>query len=128
MWRSYLLDIAILHYNDSVCHCHGFCLVVCYINRSSPCLTVNLCNFRAHRHSLLGIQIGKRLVHQENIYLSDNRTPNGNSLPLSAGKRTRLSVQIISKPKNLRSICYLSVDYIFIHTLKRKAKCKVVIN
>ena len=48
-----------------------------------------------HRHAELGVQVGQRLVHQERLRLADDRAAHGHALPLAAGQRGRLALEVL---------------------------------
>ena len=57
IWCSHLLYVTFLHDYDSVCHGHGFRLVMGYIDGGGTCLTVDVSNLTSHGDSLLGVQV-----------------------------------------------------------------------
>ena len=50
---------------------------------------------RAHRDTQLGIKVGQRLVHQERLRLAHDGPAHRDPLPLPAGERGRLALQVL---------------------------------
>jgi hypothetical protein len=71
-----LLQDAVAHHGDALPHRHGFDLVVRHINRRHFEATMQLDDFGARLHAQFGIQVGKRLIHQEHFGVSHNGAPN----------------------------------------------------
>jgi hypothetical protein len=64
LWCTDLLHYAQFHYHDAIGERQRFILIVSHIDRGATLLTVNATNLRAHFQAQLGIEIGKRLVHE----------------------------------------------------------------
>ena len=95
VWRTNLLDVAVLHNYDTVGHCHSLCLVVGYVDGCSLCFAVDLGDFRTHGNTLFCVQVTKWFVHQEHAYLADDCATNGNTLALTTGKCTWFAIQVV---------------------------------
>ena len=65
-----LLHPTLTHNNDLGSHSHSFCLVMGYVNRGCTNLLVNSYDLTTHLNSELGIKIGERLIHQEELCIS----------------------------------------------------------
>ena len=76
-------------------HAHGLHLVVGYVYKGGFELVVQLNEFHAHLDAELGVQVGKRLVHQKDGGLFHHGAGQGHALALAAGQGTGHAVQII---------------------------------
>ena len=123
-----LLDIAVLHHHDAVGQGHGLGLVVGDVDGGRAGLLVDLGDFIAHGHALLGVQVGKRLVHQEDAHLADDGAADGHALALAAGQRPGQAVQVIRQAQDLRRLVDPLFDDLLVHALKRQAKGDVVVH
>ena len=82
----------------------------------------------AHLVTQLGVQIGQRLVHQEHRRVADNGAANGHTLPLAAGQRLGLAVQILGNVQNFRRLTHLAVDLILGHLFQLQGEGHVFIH
>ena len=123
-----LLNNAVLHNNHSVTKGHGFCLVVCNVNKSGIQLLAQLYYFGTHLASKLCIKVGKRLVHKKKLWFAHNGPANGNTLALSAGKSLWFSAKIFRKAKNLCRFAHFFIDLFFGSMAHFKAEGHVIIN
>ena len=126
--RTHLLDIAVLHDHDAVGHGHGFCLVMGDVNGGGAGLPVDLGDLGAHGDALLGIQVGKGLVHQEHAHLADDGPAHRHALPLAAGKRPGHPVQVIRQAQHLGGFLDLLFDDVLVHALQRQAEGQVIVH
>ncbi|MNJ37996.1 hypothetical protein D3C77_328330 [compost metagenome] len=125
---SSLLNDTVLHNNDTVTHRHSLCLVMRYINTSCFETFNQLCNFRTHLTTEFSIQVGKRFVHEEDLWIADNRASQGNPLTLTTGKCLRFTIKQVLDIKNSCSFTYTLVDFFFFHFTKFQTKCHVLIH
>ena len=56
-------------------------------------------HFTAHLHAQLRVEIGERLVHQEDRGLTDERTSHRHTLTLTAGELPRTAVEHLGEPE-----------------------------
>src|SRR5712671_1566344 len=84
--RANLFDVATVHHDDTIGERHGFDLVVGYEHGSHAEALVELLHLNPHGPAKLCIEIGKRLVEQEYLRLTDDRASHGNTLALTAGQ------------------------------------------
>ncbi len=82
----------VLHNYDSGTHGHSFCLVVCNVNECCLKSVVELCDLNTHLYTELSVQVGERLVHEEDLRVTYDSTAESNSLTLTTGESLRLSV------------------------------------
>ena len=89
---------------------------------------VQFCDLSSHLYTQLGVQVGKRLVHQEYLGASDDRTAHGDSLSLTTGKSFGLTVKQMAQVKDLGSFFNSLVDLILRNFTKLQAECHIIIN
>src|SRR5699024_1195436 len=109
----YLLHDTIFHNNDSCTKGHSLCLVMCYVDNRSAQVLMNLGDLNTHLNTKLCVQVGKSLVHQEYLRITNDGTSHGNTLSLTTGKSVRLTVKELIKVKDLGSLTNLFVDLVF---------------
>ena len=110
-----LLNPSLAHNHDLGRHCHSLCLVVSYVDGGSADLLVNSYDLRTHLHSELCIKVGKRLIHQEELGISYDRTAESNTLHLTARKLLGSSVKIRTEVKNLSRLKDSGSDLLIAH-------------
>ena len=89
---------------------------------------MNLSDFSTHGNTLLSVQVGQRLVHQEDADLTDDGTANSNTLTLTTGKGSGHTVQVIGQAQDLGNVTNLLVDHVFVNTLQGQAESQVIVN
>ncbi len=82
----------------------------------------------SHLYTELGIQVGQRLIHQEDAGITDDCTAHGNTLSLSTGKSLRLTVKQVLQIQDLGCLANLFVDLILRNLAELQTKCHVIIN
>ena len=75
--------------------CHGLCLVVGHVDERGVDPLAQLDDLRPHLVAQLGVQVGERLVHQQDLGLPHDGPANGHPLALAAGEGLGLAVQIL---------------------------------
>ena len=98
------------------------------VDGGGPGLPVDLGDLGAHGDPLLGVQVGKRLIHQEDAHLTDDRAANGHSLALAAGQGPGQTVQVIGETQDLGGLQHPLLNDVVVHTLEGQAKGDVVID
>ena len=79
-----MFDNAILHYSDTVAHCHGFFLIVGYIYERDVQLLLQSLKFDLHLLTKLKVQSSQRFIKKQNLRIVYKRSGDGDSLLLSA--------------------------------------------
>lgn len=72
-----LLDNAVLHYDDAGRHCHSLDLIVGNVNEGGLQSLMQLGQLASHRSAQLSVEVGERLVKQEDARLADDCTARG---------------------------------------------------
>ena len=104
MGKINLVDNAILHHDDEVRNGHSLFLIVSNKDGGDPCLPLDAAQFLAGLQTQTGIQIGKRLVQQQDARHLHQRTGNGHTLLLTARK---LAGFAIHQALQLHQLCCL---------------------
>ena len=81
-----------------------------------------------HLDSQLGVQVGQRFVHQEDLRASDDGAAHGHTLSLSTGERLGLAVQQLLQIQDLRRLTHLAVDLILGDLPQGQGKRHVVVD
>ena len=92
--RADLRDAARVQANDAVGQRHRLGLVMRDEDRGHAERLVQQLDLGPDLHAQLGIEIGQRLVEQEELRLPGQRPAHGHALALAARKRLRLAVEV----------------------------------
>src|SRR3546814_732406 len=92
-WPAAVLDNAVAHDQDLIGHGHCFDLVERDVYRGGTQALMQRFDFGPHLHTQLCIQVGQRLIEQENLRVAHNRAAHGNALALTARHLTRKTLQ-----------------------------------
>ena len=84
--RRQLLDDAAMHDGDAVGQGQRLDLVVGDVDHGRREGLVQLLQFDAQLGAKLGVEVGERLVEQEDVDLADQRPADGDALALAAGE------------------------------------------
>ena len=124
----YLMHESVLHYHNPVSHGHGLGLVVrnVYEGRAKP--LVKLAYLAPHRCTELCIEVGKRLVKKEYLWVSYHGSSKRDSLPLTSRKRFWLSVEQMLYIKYLCSFSYPFVDLVLFHFLELEGESHIFVD
>ena len=99
-------------YDNPVTQRHSFRLVVGNVDKCGVDFLAKLDDFRTHLVAELCIQIGQRLIHQQNLGLANNRAANGHTLPLATGQSLGLATQILSNIQCFRCFTDPAINFI----------------
>ncbi len=97
-----------------------------YIDNGSAQSLMQLGNLSTHLYTQLGVQVGKRLIHQEYLGVAHNGTAHRNTLTLSAGERSRLPIQKLLQIQDSCRLLYLFVNLLLGRFLNLQAECHIV--
>ena len=99
-----------------------------YINKRSLQALVQLADFGSHCYTELGVQVRERLVEQEHFWLTNDSSPNCNTLTLTARKLARFAVQQILDTKNISSFTHTALDLVLADLTKFQAESHIIVN
>ena len=123
-----LLDDAITHNNDAVAHGHSFGLVMGNIDEGGSQLLVQLDDLGTHAGTQLSIQVGQRLVKQEDGRVTNHCAAQSNTLALTTGQSLRLTVKQVLDFQDLSSFTNALVDVVLGHLAQFQAECHVLVH
>ena len=123
-----LLDDAVLHDHDAIAEGHSLGLVVGNVDEGALDLVTQLNELGAHLVTKLGIQVGQRLVHQEDLRAADDGAADGDTLPLAAGQGLGLTVEVLRDVEDLGGLFDLAVDLRLGDLLQLEGEGHVIIN
>ena len=123
-----LLDIAIPHDDDAVAQGHGLGLVMGDVDKGCIDTFAQLDDLGAHLVTELGVQVGQRLVHQEDGRVADDGAADGHTLALAAGQGLGLAVQILGNVQDLGSLADLLVDHFLLFLAQLQGEGHVFIH
>jgi len=93
--RADLENFAFTHDHDSVGETHRFCLIMRDVYGGDADLAMNILELRPHFLAQLGVEVGKRLVEQQDLRRVRDRPRQRNALLLPAGKLVRKPIGIL---------------------------------
>ena len=123
-----LLDDAVLHNDDPVAHGHSLGLVVGDVDKGGVQLPVQTGDLSTHGGTQLGVQVGKRLVQQEDGRIPDHCTAQSHTLTLTTGQCLGLTVQQMLQIQDLGSFVNTLVDLVLVHLTQGQAESDVLVN
>ena len=91
--RTDLLDLTLVDHDDAVRERHRLDLIVGDIDHRALQLAVQFRQFVTHLHAQLGIEIGERLVEQEDLRIADDRPTDRDPLTLATRQLMRQPIQ-----------------------------------
>ena len=124
--RINLLNEAVLHNNDSVTHCHSFCLVMSNVDKCCTELLVELGDLSSHLSTELSVEVGKRLVEEEYLRLTNDSTTESNTLSLTAGESLWLSVEEVRDVEDTSSFFNLTADFVLRNLSELKTESHIL--
>ena len=123
-----LLNVTVLHDDDTVGHGHGFGLVMGNIDEGGFQLYVNFGKLGTHLSTELGVQVGKGLVEKEDLRIADYGASEGNTLTLTARKSLRLTVEQVGNVENTGSLFNSALDFLLGNLAELKTEGHVAEN
>ena len=125
-WPSYLLHVAAVHHHDAVGHRHRLGLIVGHIDGAGFQLLVEGHNAVAHFAAQAGVEVGERLVHQEQPRIAHNRPGHRHPLALAAGELRRFAVEQRLQLQHLRHFVHPRLPAAFLFLAHLHAEGDVV--
>ena len=90
--RADLLDMALVHHRDRVRERERLALVVGHVDRGDPELALQAFQLEAHQLAQLRVEVGERLIEEQQLRLHDERPREREALLLAARELGRLAV------------------------------------
>ena len=101
---------------------------MCNVNECCLKSVVELCDLNTHLYTELSVQVGERLVHEEDLRVTYDSTAESNSLTLTTGESLRLSVEEVLDLEDLSCFLNTAVDLVLRHLSELKSESHVVTN
>ena len=102
-----------VHDDDPVSERHGFDLVVSDVDHVFLDLLTHQGKLCPHLAAQFGIEIGERLIKQENAAVLGQSAGHGDTLALTARERAGLAVEEFGQANHLSDLFDLGVDFCF---------------
>ena len=99
-----------------------------YVDEGGLQALMQLGDFGTHLHAQLGVQVGQRFVHQEDLGLTHDGTAQGNALALAAGQGLGLAVEQELDAQDAGSFVYAALDFFLGGLAQLQAEGHVIIN
>ena len=96
-----LLQQAVLEDRDAVAHGQCLDLVVGHVHGGDTEAAGQRGDLRTGLHAKLGVEVGQRLIHEEDLWATHDRAAHGNTLALAAGECLRLAVKVVLEVQQL---------------------------
>jgi len=123
-----LLDETVLHNYDAGTHGHSFGLVVGNIDEGGLQALMELGDLSSHLNAQLGVEVGKRFVHKEDLGLTNDGAAERNALSLTTGKSLGLTVEQVLDVEDAGSFLNALVDLGLGGLAELKTESHVIIN
>jgi len=91
----------VLQHDDAVGHGHGLDLVVGDVDGGRLQLLVQRADLRAHLHAQLGIEVGERLVEQEELGIAHDGAAHGDALTLAARELAGIALEQLAEAEDV---------------------------
>jgi hypothetical protein len=126
--RADLLDPARAQHDDLVGHGHGLDLVVGDVDHGGLEPGMQVADLGAHRHAQLGVQVGQRLVEQEQLGFAHDGTADRHPLALAARELRGLALQQFAQAQQRGGGGHLGLDLRLGHPDVLQAEGHVVVH
>src|SRR5699024_10154646 len=123
---THLLQDTELEHADPVTHGQGLGLVVGDVHGGDTQAALQGSDLRTGLHAQLRVQVGQRLVHQEDLRLTHDRAAHGHTLTLTTGERLGLAVQVYAQVEDLGRFLHPLADLALVHTRDLQGEAHVV--
>jgi len=91
-------------------------------------VAVQLLQLDAGLAAQLGVEVGKRLVEQEDLRAADDGAAEGDALALAAGQGARLALQEVVQAQDARGVLDTLVDLRLLHVGHLERESHVVVH
>ena len=123
-----LLDNAVVHNDNAVTHRQRFFLVVCDVDKGDAGALLNTLQLDLHVLAQLEVEGAERLVEQQHARLAYQRTRDGNTLLLTAGKTGHIAVFKAAQTNQLEHFCGFALDVCAVQLFDVQTECNILRN
>ena len=99
-----LLQDTELDNGDAVTHGQSFGLIVGHVQGGDTQLALQSSDLGTGLHAELGIKVGQRLIHEEDLRLTDDCTTHSHTLTLTTGQSLRLTIKVLGQVEDLSGL------------------------
>ncbi len=110
--RADLLDHALAQHDDAVGEGHRLDLIVGDEDHRRAEAAVQAVDLDAHLHAEFGVEVGERLVEEEDLRLADDGPADRDALALAAGELAGAAVEKLRDLKDLGGVLHLALDLV----------------
>ena len=126
--RVDLLQPPVQEHGYPVAERHGLDLVVRHVHGGDAEPVVQLVERGPHGDAQLGVQVAQWLVHQEGLRLADDGPAHRDPLPLPAGQRARLALEIRLQAQHLGRLIDPPLDLVLRRLAQLQAERQVLLD
>ena len=126
--RRELLQNAVFHDAYVGRQGHGLQLVMGDIDKGGVRVPVQALELGPHLHTQLGVQVGKRFIHKQDLRSGSKRAGDGHALLLTAGKLAGIAMLKLFDAQHLEQLTDALVDLLFVPLQVFQAEGDVLAN
>ena len=108
-----LLQRALVHHRDLVGHGHALDLIVGHVDHGRAQFVLQALDFGAHVYAQEGVDVGERLIHEENYWFAHDRSAERDALLLATGTEARRPLQGMGDAQHFGYVADPALDLIF---------------
>ena len=123
-----LLDNAVVHDNHAVAHGERLFLVVGDVDKGDAGALLNALQLDLHVLAQLEVERAERLVEQQHTRLAHQRTRDGDTLLLTAGKTGHIAVFKAAQTNQLEHFCGFALDVCAVQLFDVQTECNILRN
>jgi len=123
-----LLELAVPQHAHALAEGHGLDLVVGDVHGRDAEPLVQLVQRRPHGDAQLGVQVRQRLVHEERLRLAHDGAAHRHALPLAAGQRGGLALEVGLQAEHLGGVADPPVDLVLGGVAQLQAERQVLLD
>ena len=121
-----LLDNAVVHDNHAVAHSERLFLVVGDVDKGDAGTLLNTLQLDLHILAQLEVEGAERLIEQQHTRLAHQRTCDGDTLLLTAGKTGHIAVLKAAQADQLEHFCGFALDICAVQLFDVQTECNIL--
>ena len=107
-----LLQDTELDDGDAIAHRQSLGLIVGHVQGGDTQLALQSSNLGTGLDTELGVQVGQRLIHEEDLRLTNDCTAHGHALTLTTGQSLRLTIEVLGQVEDLSGLLDALADLV----------------